>query len=180
MIDKRTSWNCRIRPHLTGVSLLVLILCGIYSLAADSAPEVSLDASKVTPRAVEALTQRSILRDYKLAWTNLSEALESNSTGPLNGLFEGTAGGWLREAVKNQQNSGLISRYSNQNHKVEAVFYAQEGDIIELHDTAEYDLQILDGSKMIHNQHAVVRYVVLMTPGADRWIVRQLQSVPKF
>jgi hypothetical protein len=26
----------------------------------------------------------------------------------------------------------------------------------------------------------VVHYVVLMTPGADRWVIRQLQSVPEF
>jgi hypothetical protein len=25
-----------------------------------------------------------------------------------------------------------------------------------------------------------VHYVVLMTPGADRWVIRQLQSVPEF
>ena len=63
---------------------------------------------------------------------------------------------------------------------MEAAFYAPEGDMIELHDTAEYDLQILDGDKTIHSEHAVVHYVVLMTPGADRWVVRQLQAVPAF
>jgi 2-keto-3-deoxy-L-rhamnonate aldolase RhmA len=63
---------------------------------------------------------------------------------------------------------------------VDAVFYAPEGDVIELHDTAEYDYQILDGSKSIHSEHAVVHYVVLMTPGADRWVVRQLQAVQHF
>jgi hypothetical protein len=25
-----------------------------------------------------------------------------------------------------------------------------------------------------------VNYIVLMTPGADRWVVRQLQAVPHF
>jgi hypothetical protein len=25
-----------------------------------------------------------------------------------------------------------------------------------------------------------VHYIVLMTPGADRWVIRQLQSVPEF
>ena len=52
--------------------------------------------------------------------------------------------------------------------------------MIELHDTADYRLQILDGSKTIHDEHVVVHYVVLMTPGADRWVIRQLQSVPEF
>ena len=52
--------------------------------------------------------------------------------------------------------------------------------MIELHDVAEYDYEILDGSKSIHSEHAVVHYVVLMTPGADRWVVRQLQAVQQF
>ncbi|MFZ0734027.1 MAG: hypothetical protein WAM79_17025 [Candidatus Sulfotelmatobacter sp.] len=148
--------------------------------AADSVPQVTLDAAKAGPRAVEPLTERSLVRDYKLAWMNLSHALESNSTAPLSGLFEGTAKAWLTSAVNKQQQSGLTSRYLNQTHKLEAVFYAPEGDVMELHDTAEYDLQVSDGSNAIHNEHAIVRYVVLMTPGADRWVVRQLQAVPKF
>jgi hypothetical protein len=106
--------------------------------------------------------------------------LESNSTAPLNGLFEATADKWLKDAVQGQRHTGLTSRYVNQNHKVDAVFYSPEGDVIELHDTAEYDLEILDGSKTIHNEHAIVHYVVLMIPGAERWVVRQLQSVPQF
>ncbi len=110
----------------------------------------------------------------------MSQALESNATEPLKGLFEGAANEWLQAAVKNQQKNGLASRYSNQNHKLQVVFYAQEGDLVELHDTAEYDLAISEGNKTIHNEHAVVRYVVLMTPGADRWVIRQLQAVPQF
>jgi hypothetical protein len=148
--------------------------------AADTAPQVTLNVSKAAPRAVEPLTQRALLRDYKFAWTNLAQALESNSTESLNGLFAGTANTWLKGEVSTQRQSGLSSRYSNQSHKVDAVFYAPEGDVIELHDTAEYDYQVLDGGKSIHSEHAVVRYVVLMTPGADRWVVRQLQAVQHF
>lgn len=148
--------------------------------AADSVPQVTLDAAKAGPRAVEPLTEHSVVRDYKLAWMNLSHALESNSIAPLSGLFDGTAKAWLTSAVKDQQRTGLTSRYLNQTHKLEAVFYAPEGDVMELHDTAVYDLQISDGDKTIHNEHATVHYVVLMTPGADRWVVRQLQAVPSF
>lgn len=162
------------------LAALLLLVCSISSFAADTDPQVSLETGKVTPRAVEPLTQRSIVRDYKLAWAQLSQALEANSVGPLNGLFSGTAHDWLRDRVQSQQTSGVTSRYSNQSHKLEAVFYAQEGDVMELHDTAEYDLQVSDGGKVIHTEHAVVRYVVLMTPGADRWVVRQLQAVPQF
>jgi hypothetical protein len=148
--------------------------------AADSAPHVTLDVTKASPREVETLTQRSIVRDYKFAWANLDLALESNSGGPLNGLFVGPANTWLTDKVTSQRQYGITSRYLNQAHKLDAVFYAPEGDVIELHDTAEYDLEILDGSQTIHSEHAVVHYIVLMTPGADRWVVRQIQSVPQF
>jgi len=164
----------------------IAIVCAALALvagnlkAADASPQVTLNVTKAGPRTVEPLTQRALLRDYKFAWANLAQALESNSMESLNGLFAGTANTWLNGKVSTQRQSGLSSRYSNQSHKVEAVFYAPEGDVIELHDTAEYDYQVLDGSKSIHSEHAVVHYVVLMTPGADRWVVRQLQAVQHF
>jgi hypothetical protein len=161
------------------IALGVFALMSLYSVGAET-PQVVLNASKAGPRAIESLTERSILRDYRFAWVNLAQALDSSSTAPLNGLFAGTANDWLTNAVNQQQRSGLSSRYLNQSHKLEAVFYAPEGDVIELHDTAEYDLQILDGGRTIHNEHAMVRYMVLMTPAADRWVIRQLQAVPQF
>jgi hypothetical protein len=171
----------RQRNRSGGVSWLALvILLSASSAAAADAPRVVLNVSKAGPRAVEPLTERSLLRDYKFAWSNLALALESNSEGPLNGLFIGSASRWLHQAVKDQQKNGLTSRYLHPSHKVEAVFYAPEGDVIELHDVAEFDYQILDSGKAIHNEHAIVHYVVLMTPGADRWVVRQLQSVQQF
>lgn len=160
--------------------IALLALAAHSAWAADASPQVTLNVSKAAPREVEPLTQRAVLRDYKFAWMNLAQALESNSAGPLNGLFVGTANTWLSDAINSQRRAGLSSRYLNQAHKLEAVFYAPEGDVIELHDVAEYDFQILDGSKTIHSEHAVVRYVVLMTPGADRWVIRQLQSVQQF
>ncbi len=167
----------RIRIPIVCVALA--LLAGNLK-AADASPQVTLNVTKAAPRAVESLTQRALLRDYKFAWTNLALALESNSTESLNGLFAGNANTWLKDKVSTQRQSGLSSRYSNQAHKVDAVFYAPEGDVIELHDTAEYDYQVLDGGKSIHSEHAVVHYAVLMTPGADRWVVRQIQAVQHF
>jgi len=159
------------------IAVVVLSMCSLV-FAADDSPRVSLDVTKASPRTVESLTERAITRDYKFAWASLSVALEGNNASPLNGHFAGSADTWLRELVTSQRRNGVTSRYLNQSHKVEASFYAPEGDVIELHDTAEYDLQILDGGKTIHSRHAVVHYVVLMTPGADRWVVRQIQTVP--
>ena len=176
-MTNRSQWRL---TNLIAIGITTIAwLAPCYSHAADT-PQVVLNSSKAAPRAVESLTERSILRDYKFAWINLNLALDSNSTAPVSGLFAGTAGAWINDAVASQRRSGLSSRYLHQSHKLEAVFYAPEGDVIELHDTADYDLQILDGDKTIHNEHAVVHYVVLMTPGADRWVIRQLQAVPEF
>jgi hypothetical protein len=172
-IHKRVRWT---------TLLLALIAAAFWhqAFAADSSPQVTLNVSKATPRQLEPLTQNAILRDYKFAWATLEIALQSNSLASLNGLFVGEAGAHLAAEVKSQQANGLASRYTNQSHKLEAVFYSPEGDIVELHDTAEYDFEVLDGSKSVHSDHAVVHYIVLMTPGADRWVIRHLQAVPQF
>src|SRR5579872_2891658 len=176
--DTRRRWSRSLSPAIALFIVVFLVLP--RASAADSSPQVTLNVAKVAPRDVEMLTQRSIVRDYKFAWANLKLALESNSAGPLNGLFVGPANTSLNEAVGSQKRNGISSRYLNQSHRLDAVFYAPEGDVVELHDTAEYDFEILDGSKTIHSEHAIVHYVVLMTPGADRWVVRQLQSVAQF
>ena len=173
--DNRFSMNVRI-----AAGLVLFFATSLFSSAADSSPKVQFDASKASPRAVEPLTERAILRDYRFAWASLAQALEFNTLDPLEGPFVGTAKKWLTDSVDSQRRSGLSSRYLDQSHKVEAVFYAPEGDIIELHDTTEYQLQIVDGQKPVHDEHVVVHYVVLMTPAADRWVIRQLQAVPQF
>jgi hypothetical protein len=159
--------------------LALFLAASLYAYAEDAAVQVQLDSNKVGPRAVENLTERGIVRDYRLAWTSMSHALESNSLDPLDGPFTGEAKQWLRQTITNQR-SGLSQRYLEQNHKLEAVFYAPEGDAIELHDTAQYRLQLLDGGKLIYEEPMIVHYVVLMTPSADRWMVRQLEAVSGF
>jgi hypothetical protein len=156
-----------------------LFLASLQVHAAD-AVRASLDISKAGPRTVEPQTEQAILRDYRFAWSSMAQALEFNTADPLEGPFTGEAKKWLSEQVAGQRQTNLISRYENQNHKLQAIFYAPEGDVIELHDTAEYQLQVLDGQKAVHDERVVVRYVVLMTPAADRWVVRQLQAVPQF
>ena len=173
---RRTAPQAQLKLFATLVVLLVP--AGLF--AQDNSPQVTLNISKSSARSVEPLTQRAIIRDYKFAWANLDSALQSNSAAPLSGLFAGTANDWLIDAVDHQRRSGITSAYWNQRHKVDAVFYAPAGDVIELHDTAEYDFAIHDNSKTIHQEHAIVRYVVLMTPAADRWVIRQLQAVPQF
>ena len=170
------------RAQLVLALVLLTTLASLSSLqAADNpAAHVQLDASKAAPRAVEGQTEKAILRDYRFAWTSIAQALEFNTLDPLEGPFVGPAKKWLTDSVTSQQRNGLSSHYLDQNHKLQAVFYAPEGDVIELHDTADYVLQVFDGGKSIHDERVTVRYVVLMTPGADRWVIRQLQAVPEF
>ena len=166
-----------------GRGLLLIAATVVFSLnlpAADTPVHVQLTTNKAGPRTVESLTQQGILRDYRLAWTSMAQALEFNTSDPLEGPFAGEVKHQLIETVNQQQSSGLSQRYVDQNHRVEAVFYAPEGDVMELHDTAEYQHQVLDGGKIIRDEHVVMHYVVLMTPAADRWVVRQLQAVPQF
>jgi hypothetical protein len=161
---------------------LTLLSLTLGSYAADSAtaPQVHLDVSKTSPRQVEELTEKGILRDYRLAWSSLAQALELNTLGPLDGPFAGEAKRTLRQSVLGQQHAGLSTRYIGQTHQVEGVLYSPEGDVMELHDTAQYQLQITDGGKVIHDERVLMHYVVLMTPAADRWVIRQLQAVPNF
>src|ERR1700733_5887363 len=166
--------------NLVAIGVFVLLASVLNLYAADATAQVELNVTKAGPRTVENLTERGILRDYRFAWTSMAQALEFNTLDPLEGPFAGDAKQWLRDTVVSQQTSGLSQRYSDQNHKLEAVFYAPEGDVMELHDTAEYQLQISDGGKVIQDEHVVLHFIVLMTPAADRWVIRQLQAVPQF
>jgi hypothetical protein len=182
-MTRKLAHTPRLRCSAAGILLAALTIWfafTLYSEAADTTVHVQLDTKQTEPRAMESLTERGILRDYRFAWISIAQGLESNSLAPLEGSFAGDAKQWLRETVLNQQKSGLSQRYADQNHKLEVVFYAPEGDVMELHDTAEYQLQLLDGGKVIRDQDIVQRFIVLMTPGADHWVIRQLQAVPQF
>ncbi len=83
-------------------------ICGgvaLGSYGADSAVQVQLDASKSSPRAVESLTERGILRDYRFAWTSMAQALELSTLDPLEGPFAGEAKKLLSDTVVSQQHS---------------------------------------------------------------------------
>jgi hypothetical protein len=173
--------RARFRASARGAAGLVSLLAFCLSLsAADSTVNVQTNFKKAGPRQVEPLTGQSILRDYRLAWTSMAQAFASSTADPLEGPFAGEAKKQLAEVAIQQQQSGLSQRYLDQKHHVDAVFYAPEGDVMELHDTAEYQVQILAGGKVIHDEHVVRHYIVLMTPAADRWVVRHLQAVPQF
>jgi len=158
---------------------LALFLClTSVSLFGQASPEVKLSAASVAPRAVEPRTEQSLVRDYTAAWKSLSDASENNTPALLDAYFTGAARTNFGREIADQQKIGTHIRYSNQVHNLKAVFYAPEGDVMQLQDSAEYQMQIVSGDKVIHDEHMVVQYVILMTPGADRWMIRQIQAVP--
>ena len=161
-------------------ALLSLLAAQLPAGAADAGPPVRLDATGVQGRPVEPLTQQSVARSYGLAWQDLAGAVQGDHPESRDSNFTGAARTQLAAMIADQESTGVRTSYTNQRHQLKAVFYSPEGDVIELHDTMECDLQLSDGGKVIHQEHAVLRYVVLMTPGADRWLVRQLQAVAQF
>jgi hypothetical protein len=59
------------------------------------------------------------------------------------------------------------------------VFYSPEGLSIQLLDTVEYDVQVLDHGKLQTTQHVRAHYVAVMTPTEVRWKVRIFQAKPE-
>ena len=63
-------------------------------------------------------------------------------------------------------------------HHVKAVFYSLDGGEMQLEDESQIEVRVMDGPKTIHATNSTQKYLVLMTPGADRWYVRSLELVP--
>jgi hypothetical protein len=161
------------------IAALIFLFC-FAALAEGPDIPVQLDSTPAGPRKIEAQTEGRILADYRMAWADIAQGLNANDADTYAGLFVGKAKQWLEQTVTSQRRTGVSTRYFSQSHKLQVVFYAPEGDLIELHDIAECDRQVLAGGKVIHEDHGVHRYVVLMTPGADRWVIRELTEVAQF
>ena len=164
------------------LAVLAVLLLGVvgYDLRAsadDDLPRVEFNGDNVSPRPIEDLTSKSVPRDYALAWQTLAQALAGNKTGLLDGYFTGLAKTDFAQRINSQIKSGLQTKYTDHGHKLEAIFYSPAGDVMELRDHVQLDMQILDGGKVIYDQPVNAQYMVIMTPGADRWLVRQIQAV---
>ncbi len=148
-------------------------------LAAGS-PSVSVNVSQAAPREVEDTTERSVARDYSAAWQAMADALEQNRADLLAANFIGTADEKLTAGIEAQRKNGLHQHIVDKGHSVSVIFYSQEGSAMELHDTAQLELQVLDGNKVIHSEDATVHYVALLTAAENSWKVRVLEAVPQF
>jgi hypothetical protein len=148
-------------------------------ILADTKPSVQLEVKNAQPREVEDVTQNAIVRDYTLAWQAISTSLANNTLQPLNDNFAGFALDKFTQRVKDQKQNGLTTRIIDHGHKVEAIFYSNDGAAIELKDTASIETQVLDGSTVIHSDQVQIQYYAVMTGAEDRWKVRVLESSAK-
>lgn len=142
------------------------------------APEVHLDAEGLAPRPIEELTGTTIARHYSLAWRDLAEALESSRADGLSEEFVGFAKDRLVRRIDDQNKTGVHVRIVDHGHHLKAVFYSTDGTAMQLIDEAQLEIQTFDGSKLLDTTNTPHRYMLLMTPGADRWYVRDLEEVP--
>lgn len=155
----------------------------VHALAAPrnntSGLKVELAVEKAQPREVEDTTQEAIVRDYASAWKAMEQSLGNNGDSGLAANFAGTALDELQRRLDSQRKAGVRTRYIDRGHKLEAIFYSPEGSAMQLHDTAQVEIQTYDGSTLVSSQPATLHYVVLMTTAEDRWKVRLLEGVPE-
>jgi hypothetical protein len=146
-------------------------------LAAASLPRVVLSAESLAPRPIEQRTGEAVAHDYAQAWQDLAVSLDTNRTDLLGDYFAGEAKRRIAQRIAEQKSAHLRTRYLDAGHRVKAVFYSVDGGEMQLEDQAELEIQVFDGEKLIATSKSTQKYLVLMTPGSDRWYVRYLESV---
>jgi hypothetical protein len=168
-----------VKPFVRAASfiLAVCILATAQSSPQIHLPEVHLDAAGLAPRPIEQLTGTTIARHYALAWRDLAEALESGRAEGLGEEFVGFAHDRLTRRIGEQEQAGVHVRIVDHGHHLKAVFYSTDGAAMQLLDQAQLEIQTFDGNQLLDTQNAPHEYIVLMTPGADRWYVRDIEEV---
>jgi hypothetical protein len=155
------------------------VFAAIFASSADQ-PAVRVEPTdSVGPRALEKQTKAAVIRDYLQAWGSLSRALEQNRADLLDADFVGVAREKLEDTIREQAKLGIQTRYRDGAHDLQLVFYSPEGLSLQLVDTVEYDVQILDHEKILTAQHLRARYVAVLTPTEVRWKVRVFQAEPQ-
>jgi hypothetical protein len=160
--------------------LIAGFLCAAIFVLGSDQPAVRVEATdSVGPRALEKQTKTAVIRDYLQAWRSFSSAFEQNRADLLDADFVGVAKEKLADTIREQAKLGIQTRYRDGAHDLQLVFYSPEGLSIQLVDTVEYDVQILDHAKVLTTQHVRARYVAVLTPTEVRWKVRVFQAEPE-
>ena len=158
------------------------IICFLFGAClasvAQSGPQVRLDADGLAPRPIEDLTLTTITHNYALAWHQMETALESGQATAIGEQFTGFAKDRLAQRIAEQEKAGVHVHIVDHGHQLKAIFYSNDGAEMQLIDRAQLEVQTFDGSRLIDTQNTFHEYLVLMTPGADRWYVRDLEEVP--
>jgi len=155
--------------------LLSVILAAVPAVCA---PNVELSVAGAGPRQLEPTLAESIPRDYVKAWQVLSLALETNNRTLLDQFWMGIAHDKFQRLIDDQARTGIRVQYRDTSHKLQAVFYPPDGAALLLYDDVELEIEVLRSGRVIHQQKMTARYLVLMTPAQDRWVVRVLQQIP--
>jgi hypothetical protein len=155
------------------------LFAAIFALGADQPAVRVASTDSVGPRHLDKQTETAVIRDYLEAWHRLSSAFEQNRADLLDPDFTGTAKEKLAETIREQTKLGIHTRYQDSAHDLQLVFYSPEGLSIQLVDTVEYDVQIMDGKTVLTTQHVFTKYVAVLTPTEVRWKVRVFQSEPE-
>jgi len=161
----------------------LLIMCSLFTaivaLGSDHPAVRVAPTDSLGPRPLERQTETAVTRDYLQAWRSMSDALDQNRTDLLNQDFIGTAKEKLADTIREQANLGIHTRYRDGAHDLHLVFYSPEGLSIQLVDTVEYYMEVLDRDKVLAAQHVRARYVAVLTPTEIRWKVRVFQAEPE-
>ena len=178
----RTNVKLDIRYILLALGLLLLLSVAslpLHVLAAAPEVAIKIDASGAAPRQVEDSTVQAVARDYSTAWKNLGRAMDENRPDLLNG-FVGSAREQAAKLIASQKQNGLHQRYGDRGHNATVAFYSVDGSSMLVHDTAQIEIQQLDGTNVVHSEQVTLHYLALLTPAENSWKVRVLESVPGF
>jgi hypothetical protein len=169
------------RGKVTRTLLLILgsAFATLFVLASDEPGVRVAPTDSVGPRTLEKHTETTVIHDYLEAWHSLSSALEQNRADLLDSDFVGAAREKLADTIREQAKLGIHTRYRDSAHELQLIFYSPEGLSIQLLDTVEYDVQVVDHDKIQTTQHVRARYVAVLTPTEVRWKVRVFQADPE-
>lgn len=144
-------------------------------------PSVQVDPPDVHgSRPVEPLTEKAVVRDYLQSWQSMRTALDHNQAQALDPDFVGTARTKLAQTVDQQAAMGIHARYQDASHHLQIVFYSPNGLSIQLVDNVTYNEEVFDRKGQALASHRIhARYLVVLTPAANRWQVRILQASPQ-
>jgi len=156
-----------------------ILLAGCVVLSQAAVAQVAVHIEPATLHTTRPLTDQSkaaVIRDYLHAWNGLQAALEQNRPELLDADFVGIAKDRLADTIHQQGQLGIRTHYQDRSHDLQLLFYSPDGLSIELTDTVEYDVQLIDHDKVISTQRESARYLVVLAPSEVRWRVRLFQS----